>query len=721
MTITSAQATAMLADIGSVEDLRQLIRKIDVSSTGSPTIFFSGESSNGDSFGEAASALGREHDSRIIQKSEIAKFLDVENNVLLSSKLEELVGGDPTDRESKAFKFLSGESIDGKRIPNGIWDEVSARFARETVGPVTTLVALNKRDGTFAQAELPALLENPKVTTIDGFSRRELQDLYRKRGLNSVFDAVALNSQVRIILSGVETGNRSGFLNLGDEDIARAFQDKDKREAVQAILDDAHPQTRAAVQSGLNGLLDGAEVSKLNGTTRVLNRMGYVGGILSLLLVSSEAAGADSSEEAAEIMKQWAAEAVGGEIGSIIGGAAAGIALAAVGVASAPVVAALVLGASLVGGFVGAEWSSEFYDALGEQDNPNRARVLGKLAELYFGPQAIVAPDHIPSSDGSFAWIDPGLSAQDIYQAAQVDIAWRYALVELNPFVVGGVDYATLHNANGELDLYDSATGHGLTDQYLVARAEALRTYVALFNDGVDNVGRDFPAGYAPHFYDSAIQSEAASEETVVDLDVGSDSVAQRLFGDESGQVIRGGNQDDMLFGDGGQDHLEGGEGADYLEGGKGVDTYVVTDGDSLFDLDGSGRVLFDDVLLSGGVRLGQSTVYASVDGTLRYDQVGDNLEITRVADGASVRIIGHRNGELGIDLGEAQVDAPADHLFTQGGPASEVLWGQIDTGVVDLELLNAWNLPDHILGEGGRDWVYAWDDGPQRIEGNLE
>ncbi len=720
MARTAAEAKSLLANVESVEDLRKLILEIDASSTGNPTVLFSGRASSGSSYGAAAQALGDQHGARIIQESEVAKFLDFESNSLLVSKLEELVGGDPSEADSSAYRFLNGDVVDGKRVPNGIWDDVSARFARETAGEVVTLIEFGKLDGTFALAELPALLENPNVTTIDGLPREQLRDLYRTTDLPTVLNAVALNSQVRISLSGLASGDLSGFLDLGDDDLAKALEDPAKREAVQALLDDADPRTRAAVQSGLDSLLAGAEVSRLNGATHVLNRMGYVGGILSLLVVSSQAASAGSSEEAADIMKRWAVEAVGGEIGSIIGGAAAGIALAAVGVASAPVVATLVVGASLVGGFVGAEWSSEFYDALGEQDGPDRARVLGKLTELYFGPGAVVAPDQIPSADGSFSWIDPSLSAQEIYQAAQGDIAWRYALDKLNPFVVGGVDYAAVHNAEGELDLYDSSTGQGLTDQYLMARAEALHTYVALFNDGIDGVGRTFPAGYAPHFYDSSVQSEDASEEAVVDLDAGSDSVAQRLFGNERGEIVRGGYQDDMLFGDDGQDHLDGGEGADYLEGGKGIDTYIVTDGDSLFDRDGSGRVLFDDVILSGGSRIGQGSIYASADGRLRYEMNGDDLQVTRVQDGASVSILGHRNGELGIELGESQAGVSANHLLTQGGSESEVLRGQIDIAVVDLELLNAWNLPDRILGEGGRDWIYAWDDGPQHIENGM-
>ncbi len=47
-----------------------------------------------------------------------------------------------------------------------------------------------------------------------------------------------------------------------------------------------------------------------------------------------------------------------------------------------------------------------------------------------------------------------------IESLARSDIAYRYALVHLNPFAVLGADYRQF-NQNGELELYDLATGQG--------------------------------------------------------------------------------------------------------------------------------------------------------------------------------------------------------------------------------------------------------------------
>ena len=75
-------------------------------------------------------------------------------------------------------------------------------------------------------------------------------------------------------------------------------------------------------------------------------------------------------------------------------------------------------------------------------------------------------------------------SAEALAAAAKDSLAVRYALEELNPFVVLGVDYSQ-HNQNGELDLYDANTApNGMSEQYLTDRASFL---VAAVQAGVEN------------------------------------------------------------------------------------------------------------------------------------------------------------------------------------------------------------------------------------------
>lgn len=59
-------------------------------------------------------------------------------------------------------------------------------------------------------------------------------------------------------------------------------------------------------------------------------------------------------------------------------------------------------------------------------------------------------------------------------------IATRYALKELIPFAIVGVDYGNLHNQDGALDLYDPETGEGeLSEQWIRDRAAMLAGVLA--------------------------------------------------------------------------------------------------------------------------------------------------------------------------------------------------------------------------------------------------
>jgi hypothetical protein len=74
------------------------------------------------------------------------------------------------------------------------------------------------------------------------------------------------------------------------------------------------------------------------------------------------------------------------------------------------------------------------------------------------------------------------LSAQELAQrAADPDgYAYRYALQQLLPFAVFGVDYQRLHNSRGELELYDPARKDGgLTGDWIEDRARLLQAVLA--------------------------------------------------------------------------------------------------------------------------------------------------------------------------------------------------------------------------------------------------
>ncbi|MDZ7750462.1 MAG: hypothetical protein U5S82_02115 [Gammaproteobacteria bacterium] len=171
---------------------------------------------------------------------------------------------------------------------------------------------------------------------------------------------------------------------------------------------------------------------------------------------------------------------------------------------------------------------------------------------------------------------------------ARHSLAFRYALVNLAPFVVLNQDdvYAA-HNTGGGLDLYDPATGSGaLSAHYLEDRALYLSTLLARNTEGGANdtgiTFLDFPE--AGGGSDPATRLAAAT------------ALPRRfVFGGEGGDILMGGRAEDHLYGGGGGDSVHGGKGDDRLEGGQGADRLYGGPGNDVL-AGGAG----DDILLGG-------------------------------------------------------------------------------------------------------------------------
>jgi hypothetical protein len=138
MVLTAADATAELTNITTIEELRALIGRLDIYSAGSTTVFYSG-ALGGDiqAFEATRTLVTQGADIRVLEKTEARKFLDLDSNEALTQKLEALFQSDPKRNGSAAYEFLNGTiDANGNRTPNGIWDDVSRRFAAETTGDV---------------------------------------------------------------------------------------------------------------------------------------------------------------------------------------------------------------------------------------------------------------------------------------------------------------------------------------------------------------------------------------------------------------------------------------------------------------------------------------------------------------------------------------------------------------------------------------------------------
>jgi hypothetical protein len=215
-----------------------------------------------------------------------------------------------------------------------------------------------------------------------------------------------------------------------------------------------------------------------------LNKFGVLGTVLSLTLVSTQASAAELSgdhEGAKKILEDWAVDSAGSWMGEVAGALVGGLALAVAGAAGvtvgAPVAGAVILGASLLGGIWGAEGATTAWTIWKNHDDDSRLSLMEKYAELFFGgPDKLLSelPAILKAQDGYTEFIRPSISEFEIIALAQESIAWRYALKELNSFVIPGIDYSAF-NTSKELDLYHPDTNpNGMTPKYLEMRAKML-------------------------------------------------------------------------------------------------------------------------------------------------------------------------------------------------------------------------------------------------------
>ncbi len=311
-------------------------------------------------------------------------------------------------------------------------------------------------------------------------------------------------------------------------------------------------------------------------------------------------------------------------------------------------------------------------------------------------------------------------------------LAYRYALQDLNPFVVPGNEalYAQ-HNADGELELYvPSQHGGSLTDEWLQDRAAFMAWANLAFTQDTDLVAQsgapdqlfvDLGSG-AKVFTTDSFHVDETDGSMPYPIDP-----RRFVFGRDGADFLVGGGKDDDLYGGAGDDLLEGAAGNDYLEGGVGLDVYqyrgtrVWTDqgyidsndgADTILDTDGQGvlRYVVRDsldpyvqatVIADAGVRL-SDTQWQSADGQFTYTEIpaADGRTDLRidigVAPGGTITLKDFREGDFGVHFGAARSEHAYPTAFNDifGTDQSETLGGTAEA--------------DRILPGSGDDTVYA-------------
>ena len=343
---------------------------------------------------------------------------------------------------------------------------------------------------------------------------------------------------------------------------------------------------------------DAGETLVENGS-RLANKLGPIGTALGFMLAANAASAAEAAGDTAgarAIMEEWAVDAAGSYVGEVIGAAVGGVALAALAVAgvtvAAPLAAVAVIGAAIAGGFFGADTATDFYNSLRELDEGQQRDMIKRVEKVFFADGSNATPDLFTNLQGStltFETIDISLgdvstAIPQLVENAKQNIAWRYALRELNTFAIPEVDYGP-HNTDGSLNLYDEATDTGvMTDQWLESRA-AFLAFDRLYRESGQTEGTlDMPLGEpVPIYGDIVFEDYGNDSSTSLDnyrLEVdGVDNLGSVpddrhfLFGGQGNDTLTGLGNDDRLFGEAGNDTLTGGGGNDHLEGGADADT----------------------------------------------------------------------------------------------------------------------------------------------------
>jgi Ca2+-binding RTX toxin-like protein len=250
-------------------------------------------------------------------------------------------------------------------------------------------------------------------------------------------------------------------------------------------------------------------------------------------------------------------------------------------------------------------------------------------------------------------------------------VATRYALKELNPFVLLGADYSRF-----KLDLVNESSGEGdLSANWIEDRATMLAKVIQTNLADGSNIYVDTSLAHNTSYIDHATgrvihvdrttntPTEDLRRQIVFGTDadnartggadiLGGGAHADRLYGMTGNDVLQGKGGDDLL--EGGRDHdiLIGGADNDILNGGSGYDSYVWTstlglfgssssvfgatnDGaDVLIDADQQGRILIN----GSGVKLliKDGDVWKTPDGKLTLAQTDGRWKLA-IAGGGSL------------------------------------------------------------------------------------
>ncbi|HFK4064740.1 TPA: calcium-binding protein [Kluyvera ascorbata] len=556
--LTIDEANRKLATITTAEELRNLLNELDVNCPGETTVLYSGSVTKDIHTSSIVSELDNTIGIRLIDKTEASVFLI--DNPDLEYTLQRIFDDDPRQVGSKSNQFLYGEIIDGVRQPNGAWDIISQRFVAETTGEVRLLVGMNT-DPTrvFGATELPALMDNPNITTIEGIPKSELSG----KSTSEIFKLLRDSAWQNIMGTDLIHGHIDSWLNITPESYSDVDYINNLRKELRTLND-------AQLTSYKKTANDLAEIS-----TKLIKHAPLVGKTLlgaSLAMVAAESSAAmdrGDKSEAISIWIEFALEEFGGEIVATLARIAAGAAATTVG-APASVIAAVGFGTAVLGGFITAETVDQYADLIRDHDANGVMDLLDRMKNVFTGVNDQL-PNRLPpgfTPEHRYT-LDTRSSASAMAAMAKNSLAYRYALINLNPFVITDYNYSA-YALNPE---YQYAN---YSEQYWQDRAKMTYWRIQYQLQGLD-VSEQMNSDSTYGNYDFVDMSTPLSGSDYMQLSIDGRGISMDdhkiIFGSQKSDSITGAGGSDHLYGNEGNDVISGAAGSDYLEGGNGDDT----------------------------------------------------------------------------------------------------------------------------------------------------
>ena len=174
------------------DSLRALANQVSAFSEGKVTVLFSGPNGSGFGGGQIAQSMWQQGDDvRAISRTEAHKFLENARFIEAVAKAFGVPEAYITEwayKDQPANKFFN-------EAGKGLWGELSVRFAFEASGDVRIIAPFSDPTRILAIDEMPSLLKDAAVKSINGIPKSVFQAIYDKTGsLAEVNKAVALSS-----------------------------------------------------------------------------------------------------------------------------------------------------------------------------------------------------------------------------------------------------------------------------------------------------------------------------------------------------------------------------------------------------------------------------------------------------------------------------------------------------------------------------------------------